>query len=78
LGEVCDRLAAMERLSAWQSRAKKAKAKERRSLEHAIIVEERRLVASRRRFLRWWTPARRNRLQRLWNTAISRAEAERA
>lgn len=82
LGEVCDRLAAKQRLAEWHARAKKSKAKakgkERRSLQHAIIVEERRLIAARRRFLRWWTAARRNRLQRLWNTAVSRAEAERS
>jgi CHAD domain-containing protein len=75
LGDVCDRLAAVQRLTEWHAHAGKAKAKERRSLQQAIDVEERRLIAARRRFLRWWTPARRNRLQRLWETAVSRAES---
>jgi CHAD domain-containing protein len=67
LGEVVDQLAAIDRLRDWLKEAKK---KHRPSLRALLARDERRLERLRRRLIRWWSSARRQRLRRLWQKAL--------
>ena len=68
LGEVCDHLAAVERLRGWLEESKKAA--DQRKLSGLLKDEEKSLTACRRRFLRWWSPARCARLKQHWEAAL--------
>jgi CHAD domain-containing protein len=70
LGEVCDHLVSVDRLERWQKNAKPRH--ERQVLKAAGRREARQLAAKRRQFLRWWSPARRRSLRRLWDSAVGR------
>jgi len=71
LGEVCDHLAAVERLRGWLEESRKAA--DQRKLSDLLKDEEKSLTACRRRFLRWWSAARRARLQQKWEAALGAA-----
>ena len=68
LGEVCDHLAAVDRIREWLADAKKPR--QSRSLQELLVAEEHTLATSRRRFHRWWTDARRSRLAQFWAAAF--------
>ena len=67
LGEICDQMAAADQLRDWIAAAKKPKrAKKLRAILKGVQPRQ---SAARAAFVRWWTPARRARLQRLWKSA---------
>jgi CHAD domain-containing protein len=68
LGEVRDRLAVVALMRGWLADSNKSKAS--RKLRKLVAVERERLERARRSLLRWWTPARRSRLQRRWNAIL--------
>jgi len=68
LGEVRDHLAAIVRMRDWLADSKKSKTS--RQLRKLVADERERLERARRSLLRWWTPARRARLQRRWNATL--------
>lgn len=67
LGDVCDRVAATERLLGWLDKADKSK--DRRELSDLLNREERALVASRKGFFRSWSSARQKELKAQLRTA---------
>jgi len=69
LGEVCDHLAAVDRIREWIAAADKQQ--RRQSLEDLLGHEQRTLATSQRRFLRWWSAARRSRLAKRWAAAFA-------
>lgn len=69
LGVICDRLAAIGRLSTWQQQAESKQ--ERRALRAAVEQETRKLAAAKRQFLRWWTISRRRRIAVLGAAAVA-------
>ena len=68
LGTVCDNLSAVARLKEWRTSAKSRK--DRQALTAQIRREQAMLAKNRERFLRWWSFARRKRLQADWNAAL--------
>jgi CHAD domain-containing protein len=72
LGEICDFLAAIGHLQEWIATAKKHK--QARKLHALLAGEQHRQAAARKALLRWWTPARRARLQRLWKAALAKRD----
>jgi CHAD domain-containing protein len=71
LGEICDSLAAAAHLRAWIADAKKSE--QAQKLRAILAREQERQSIARKALLRWWTSARRARLQRLWKSASSSA-----
>ena len=71
LGEVCDHLAGVGRLRKWLAEAEQGNG--RQELRAALAREQKQLAAVRRRFLRWWTAARQQRLHKLWDQALRRS-----
>jgi CHAD domain-containing protein len=69
LGEVCDHLAAVDRLREWLEQAKRPK--QRVGLEELLEHEQRTLTTCHRRFLRWWSAARQQRLAMRWAAAFA-------
>jgi CHAD domain-containing protein len=68
LGTVCDHLSAVERLGQWRKDARSRS--DRRALKRVLQHQDKQLTTDRRRFLRWWSDARRNRLRANWKAAI--------
>ena len=68
LGEVVDQLAAIDRLRDWLDEAKK---KHRGKLRALLSAKQQRLDRLRQKLIRWWSPARRQRLRKLWQKAVS-------
>jgi CHAD domain-containing protein len=73
LGEVCDHIAAAARLKDWQTQVGELPL--RRQLGVLLARERRQLASSKRRFLKWWTAARRHSLRRAWSSALSQRGA---
>jgi CHAD domain-containing protein len=61
LGEVCDRMAAVQQLEHWTETEKRLAP--RRTLRRLLAEERLQLKKARAKFLRWWTPTRRQRLK---------------
>lgn len=69
LGEICDHSAVIDHLRRWRKEAcKKATRRKLKLLVRAELTEMNKLQA---RLLRWWTPARRQRLAAQWRKAVS-------
>ncbi|MDX1947577.1 MAG: CHAD domain-containing protein [Pirellulaceae bacterium] len=68
LGIVCDRLAGVDRLQGWLAKAEPGP--QQRALRAALAAEKKQLAHERRAFARWWTQARQQRLQKMWEQAI--------
>jgi CHAD domain-containing protein len=74
LGTVCDHLSAVARLKDWRSGARSRQ--ERESLRSQIRREQDQLARRRQQFLRWWSPARRKRMQVDWNAVTLLTDAD--
>jgi CHAD domain-containing protein len=68
LGQICDHLAAVAHFRTWIGKTKKRH--QSKKLQALLAHELSRENTARKAFLRWWTPARRARLQRLWKAAL--------
>jgi CHAD domain-containing protein len=64
LGEICDKLAAVEQFEAWIAAEKEIG--RRRLLRTLLDEEQTQFERARSKFLRWWTPSRRAKLRRRW------------
>jgi CHAD domain-containing protein len=67
-GEICDQRAFLQSVQEWLDDAEKKKMRER--LTALRSREERRYEAAHRKFLKWWSPPRRQKLVSLWKKAF--------
>jgi CHAD domain-containing protein len=67
LGEVVDQLWTIDCL---RDSVKGAKKKQRASLQDLMAREQQRLDKLRKKLIRWWSPARRKRLHKLWRQTL--------
>jgi CHAD domain-containing protein len=68
LGLVCDQIVALARLKEWHDEARAADV--RQQLRAAQSQQRKQLAAARQRFLRWWSPKRRESLRKSWERAL--------
>jgi CHAD domain-containing protein len=67
-GEVCDERAFLDSMQVWLDDAKKKKLRDR--FQRLQAQQCRRYEDVHRRFIRWWSPARRRQLSSLWKKAL--------
>lgn len=70
LGKVCDQLATLAHLKSWLADTREPATK--KTLRDWQATAQRELQAEERRFARWWTEARRQRLATRWQKALAR------
>jgi len=68
LGQVCDQIVTAGRLKEWHDEARDDGV--RKELRVAQGQQRRQLAASKQRFLRWWSPKRRESLRKSWERAL--------
>ena len=68
LGQVCDQIVAAGRLKEWHDEAREENV--RKELRVAQGQQRKQLAASKQRFLRWWSPKRREALKKSWERAL--------
>jgi len=67
-GAVCDERSFLDSTQDWLEAAKKKKSRER--LKKLLTQQRRRYDAAHRKFLRFWSQARRRQIESLWKKAI--------
>jgi CHAD domain-containing protein len=68
LGLVCDQIVALGRLKEWHAEARAGDV--RQQLRAVQSQQRKQLAAARQRFLRWWSPKRRESLRKSWERAL--------
>lgn len=68
LGQVCDQIVAAGRLKEWHDEARDDEV--RKELRTAQGEQRKQLASSKQRFLRWWSPKRRESLRKSWERAL--------
>jgi CHAD domain-containing protein len=68
LGGLCDAMVAVQRMHEWLGDAQDAAV--RKELRAAQSRQQAELASRKRRFLRWWTARRRERMRRAWGRAL--------